>query len=74
MSNARRIYENSFMSDTGISQFEQMLGRKAFEELTEVYEQIVLKNKDAEAIAELLKMFFSAGYLKGTKDAHDLMG
>jgi hypothetical protein len=73
MSNAHRIYQNSFMSDMEISQFEQMLGRKAFEELAEVYNEIVLKNKDAEAIAELLKMFFSAGYLKGTKDAHDLM-
>ncbi len=73
MSNVHRIYQKNFMSNIEISQFEQMLGRKAFEELAEVYEEIVLKNKDAEAIAELLKMFFSAGYLKGTKDAHDLM-
>lgn len=73
MPNARRTYHNSFMSDMEISQFEQMLGRKAFEKLAEVYEEIVLKNKDAEVITELLKMFFSAGYLKGTKDVHDLM-
>ena len=73
MPNAHRIHQNRLMSDTEISQFEQMLGRKAFEELAEVYNEIVLKNKDAEAITELLKMFFSAGYLKGTKDAHDLM-
>ena len=50
-----------------------MLGRKAFEELAEVYNELVLKNKDAGVITELIKMFFSAGYLKGTKDAHDLM-
>lgn len=72
MSNINKFSENKIMAE--ISQFEQMLGRKAFEELAEVYDEIVLKNKDAERIAELLEVFFLSGYLKGTKDANDLMG
>ena len=73
MSNVNKINQNNFICNTVISQFEQMLGKEAFEDLIEVYNKIVLKNKDAEMITELLQVFFSSGYLKGLKDANDLL-
>ena len=44
-----------------------------FKILADVYEKIISENKDAEIINELLKIFFSAGYIKGTKDTQDFL-
>ena len=70
MSNLNKISKNKIIIPE-ISGLEQMIGKKAFDDLAEVYNEVVSKNKDAEIINELLKIFFSAGYIKGTKDTQD---
>lgn len=71
MSIVKRTIKNTSIKDLDISQFEQIVGKEAFNDLIEVYKEIVLKNKDSEVIIELLKIFFSAGYIKGNQDLQD---
>ena len=73
MSNISKVSKNCFINSFEISQFEQMIGKKAFNGLVDVYEKIISENKDAEIINELLKIFFSAGYIKWTKDTQDFL-
>lgn len=73
MSIVKRITKNTFVKSLDISQFEQIVGKEAFNNLIEVYNEIVLKNKNSDVITELLKIFFSAGYIKGKQDLVDML-
>lgn len=50
MSNISKVSKNCFINSFEISQFEQMIGKKAFNDLADVYEKIISENKDAEII------------------------